>query len=217
MNIIDVLNNRYSTKEFDPAKKISDEDFAKVKDLLRLSPSSTNLQPWHFVIAGTEEGKDLVAKSTREKYDFNTPKVLEASHVVIFCSRVEYSEDFLLKVLEKEDQDGRYPQKEFKGQTHGARSWFANMHRYDYKDQAHWMEKQVYLNLGNFLLGVAALGIDALPMEGLDMQVLDDTFGLREKGYTAICAVSIGYRKDNDFNATLPKSRLAEADVFTLA
>ena len=62
MDIKNVLNWRYSTKEFDPNKKISKEDFEQVKALLRMSPSSTNLQPWHFIIASTEEGKKRIAK-----------------------------------------------------------------------------------------------------------------------------------------------------------
>ena len=41
------------------------------------------------------------------------------------------------------------------------------MHRKDLNDDAEWMAKQVYLNVGNFLLGVAALGLDAVPIEGL--------------------------------------------------
>ena len=61
MNIQEVLNWRYSTKEFDSTKKISNENLQKVKDLLQMSPSSTNIQPWHFIIAETEEGKKRVA------------------------------------------------------------------------------------------------------------------------------------------------------------
>jgi nitroreductase/dihydropteridine reductase len=64
MNIIESLNRRYSVKEFDATKKISNEDFNKIKDLLRLSASSVNGQPWHFVIANTDEGKKQISKST---------------------------------------------------------------------------------------------------------------------------------------------------------
>ena len=80
------------------------------------------------------------------------------------------------------------------------------------------MEKQVYLNIGNFLLGVASLGIDATPMEGIDVKALDEEFGLREKGYTSLVAVSLGYRAESDFNSTekTPKSRLPESEIFTV-
>lgn len=218
MDIKNVLNWRYSTKEFDPNKKISKEDFEQVKALLRMSPSSTNLQPWHFIIASTEEGKKRIAKGTQGFYSFNETKVLNASHVILFCSRITADEDYMQHVLAVEDLDGRFPNEQVKQGMHGGRNSFANIHKYDLKDLPHWLEKQVYLNIGNFLLGVAALNIDAVPMEGIDVKALDEEFGLREKGFTAVTAVSIGYRTTTDFNTTdkTPKSRLPEQEIFTL-
>lgn len=57
MNIINIVKTRYSTKKFDSTKKISKDNLEKIKDLLQFSPSSTNIQPWHFILATTEEGK----------------------------------------------------------------------------------------------------------------------------------------------------------------
>ena len=216
MNLVNVLNNRYSTKEFDTNKTISEADFEQLKALLRMSPSSTNIQPWHFIIANTKAGKARVAKSTEGFYAFNKPKVLDASHVIVFCARTDADEIYMKHLLDKEDEDGRYASEEFKEQMHMGRQIFANMHRYDLKDFPHWLEKQVYLNMGSLLLGAAVLGIDALPMEGVDVKVLDEEFDLRAKGFTAIAAISLGYRSDSDFNAALPKSRLAEDEVITV-
>ena len=80
----------------------------------------------------------------------------------------------------------------------------------------HWLEKQVYLNMGSFLLGAALLEIDAVPLEGLDQAILDAEFDLNSFDLTAVTAVALGYRADSDFNAGLPKSRLAVDDIFTL-
>ncbi|MDI5454401.1 YjbH domain-containing protein, partial [Salmonella enterica subsp. enterica serovar Cerro] len=41
-------------------------------------------QPWHFIVASTEEGKARVAKSAAGNYTFNERKMLDASHVVVF-------------------------------------------------------------------------------------------------------------------------------------
>lgn len=215
-SIIETLQWRYSTKSFDPKRKISEEKSQQIKDLLRFSPSSINSQPWHFVIASTEEGKRRMAKGTVGFLVFNEPKVMNASHVVLFCAKTEVDNTYLKRVTEKEDQDGRFAKAEFKQQNQGAKELFTNIHRYDLKDAQHWMEKQVYLNIGNFLLGVAALGIDAVPMEGIDVKALDEEFNLREKGFTALVMVALGYRVVDDFNAGLPKSRLSEKEVFTL-
>ena len=216
-NITEAMNWRYSTKEFDANKKISAADFQSLKDILRLSPSSTNIQPWHFVIADDEAGKARIAKGTQGMFDFNTAKVKDASHVIIFCSRIYANDEFLHEVLDKEDADGRFAEPKFKEQMHQVRKMFLDIRRYEQKDEPHWLVEQVYLNMGALLLGAATLGIDAVPMEGADLKALDEEFDLRSKDYTAVAVISLGYRSEDDFNADLPKSRLSEASIITKA
>lgn len=218
MEVKEILNWRYSTKEFDTKKKISAKDFEKIKDILQMSPSSTNIQPWHFIIAGTEEGKKRVAKGTQGFFQFNEAKVMNASHVIVFCSKTSADESYMQHLLNQEEKDGRFPNDEIKQMVNGGRNIFTNIHKYDLKDLQHWLEKQVYLNIGNFLLGVASLGIDALPMEGIDVKALDEEFGLREKGFTTVAAVCIGYRAaEVDFNtpSKTPKSRLPQEEIIS--
>ncbi|GAK96563.1 oxygen-insensitivone NAD(P)H nitroreductase [Nonlabens tegetincola] len=215
-DIIEALKWRYTTKSFDPSKKISKENEEKIKELLQWSPSSINSQPWHFVLTSSEEGKKRLAKGTAGFFSFNESKVTQASHVVLFCTKTEISDQYLSEVTDKEDEDGRFANEDLKEQNLGAKKLFTNIHRYDLKDAQHWMEKQVYLNIGNFLLGVAALGIDAVPMEGIDMKALDEELGLREKGFSSIVMVGLGYRSEDDFNAKLPKSRLNQDDIITV-
>ena len=216
MNLIEIMNNRYSTKKFDKTKKISEENIKQIKELLRLSSSSVNLQPWHFVIASTEEGKNNISKSTEGFFAFNKEKVVDASHVIVLCSKTSIDDEFLQNILEKENQDGRFANEEFKNGMHSGRSNFVNIHKDDAKDLQEWVDKQVYLNLGNLLLGVAALGIDAVPMEGFDSKILSEELELDKKGLKPIAIVPIGYRAEDDFNATLPKSRLNEDEIFTI-
>ncbi|MEP2238111.1 MAG: nitroreductase family protein, partial [Maribacter sp.] len=92
MNLTEILNNRYSVKEFDATKNISDSDFEQIKSILRLSPSSVNLQPWHFLIADTQESKERITKGTQGFFHFNTPKVLDASHVIVIAARTNADE-----------------------------------------------------------------------------------------------------------------------------
>jgi len=213
MDIIKVLEKRYSTKVFDNTKKFSEETVEKLESLLQLSPSSTNVQPWHFTMATSDEGKKRIAKASQGFFAFNEQKILDASAVVVFSTKTDITNDYLLNVLAKEEADGRYAEEQFKKDNHGGRSAFVGFHKYDYKDLQHWAEKQVYLNLGNFLLGAASMGIDALPMEGVDMKVLDQEFGLREKGFSSSIVVALGYGHESDFNSKLPKSRLDKKDI----
>ncbi len=218
MNLKQILDWRYSTKSFDPNKKISDADFEQIKNLLQMSPSSTNLQPWHFIVAQTHEGKQRVAKGTAGFFHFNEAKVMNASAAVVFCAKTDLNDDYMQLLLEQEAKDGRFPNPDVKKGMYNTRNLFANIHKYDLKDLQHWLEKQVYLNIGNFLLGVASLGIDAVPMEGLDMKAIDEEFGLREKGFTAITVVSLGYRTEADFNDPnkTPKSRFPQEEIISV-
>lgn len=215
MNLSQIAKSRYTTKAYDPARKIPAEQVAHLQTLLRHAPSSVNSQPWHFVIASTDEGKARIAKATQPAYAYNEGKIKQASHVVVFCARQSIDEAHLQNVLAQEDQDGRFATPEAKAGQHNARSFYVNLHRYDNKDVQHWMEKQVYLALGTLLLGAATLEIDATPIEGFDAKILDEELGLRAQGLTSVVIACLGYRSSDDFNARLPKSRLQEASVIT--
>lgn len=216
MTITQAVMQRYSTKSFDPAKKISDEVMNSIKTLLRYSPSSVNIQPWHFIIAASEEGKNRIAASTHPGFEFNTAKITDASHVVLLCAKTDVDEAYMNSVLEQEDKDGRYATPEHKAMNNSGRTFFVNLHKETLGDLPHWAAKQVFLNMGTLLLGVSALGVDAVPMEGMDFNTLDTEFGLSAKGLTPVAVVSLGYRKEDDFNAALPKSRLPEAQIITV-
>lgn len=215
MDIIQILEKRYTTKAYDNSKKLTDHELANIEKLLQLAPSSTNSQPWHFIVATSDEGKKRVAKSAQGDYIFNESKILDASAVIVFASRVNICCKYLDKLLVQEEKDGRFPTPDLKERSHGARNRFAKMHKFDFKDLPHWTEKQVYLNVGNFLLGVASMGLDATPIEGVDMKVLNQEFDLPEQGLTATIVVTVGHRKTDDFNATLPKSRLDIDEIIT--
>ena len=214
--ISEAMNWRYSTKDFNPNKKISTEDFEQLKDILQLQASSINIQPWHYIIADDDAGKARIAKGAVDVFEMNKNKILDASHVILFCTRVHADDEYLKTLLEQEDKDGRFEDEDQKQQMHEGRNFFLDLHRFAL-DEAHWMSKQVYLTMGALLLGAAQLGIDAVPMEGLVIEKIDEEFGLHQKGYTTIGAVSLGYRSDEDYNAKLPKSRLPKETVFSKA
>ena len=78
------LNWRWATKKFDPARKISPEDWAVMEGALILSPSSYGLQRWtfvvitdHFMTSAALPGIDTCPMEgfKRDEYD----EILEAS------------------------------------------------------------------------------------------------------------------------------------------
>ena len=216
MDIARLAQTRHTCKAYDPTRKIPADQVEQLKTLLRFAPSSVNSQPWHFIVAGTEEGKARMAKAAKQApYSANEAKILNASHVIALCARTSLDDAHLTTLLVEEEKNGRFPTPEGKEMQHKGRSFYANMHRFDLKDTQHWMEKQVYLALGTLLLGAAALEIDATPIEGFDAKVINEEFDLRSKGLTSVVLVALGYGSGEDFNAKLPKSRLPVAQVMT--
>ncbi|HBR3480704.1 TPA: NAD(P)H-dependent oxidoreductase [Klebsiella pneumoniae] len=195
MDIVSVALKRYSTKAFDATKKLTAGEAEQLKTLLQYSPSSTNSQPWHFIVASTDEGKARVAKAASGTYVFNERKILDASHVVVFCAKTAMDDAWLQRVVDQEEADGRFATPDAKAANHKGRTFFADM--------------------GNFLLGVAAMGLDAVPIEGVDFAILDEEFDLKAQGYTSLVVVPVGHHSVEDFNATLPKSRLPQSTTIT--
>ncbi|OON59378.1 NAD(P)H nitroreductase [Massilia sp. KIM] len=215
MDILSAAKKRHTAKAYDAERRIPEEVMQKVYDLLRNSPSSVNSQPWHFVVANTPEGKARIAKAAAGGYSYNQSKILDASHVIVLCARIDMDEEHLNRLLEQEGRDGRFRDAAARAGQDAGRRGYVRQHRYGSKDVAQWLEKQVYLALGTALLGASTLEINATPMEGFDQKILDAELGLNEKGLSSLVLASFGYSSDADFNAGLPKSRLTQEQVFT--
>ncbi len=210
MKLQELLNNRYTVKQFDTEKKISAEDMEALQELLIMSPSSVNIQPWNFIIATSDKSKALIAKST-ENFGFNTQKLLDAAAIIVFSTNTNMSEEYFNTLVDKEDQDGRFPKAEYKDDMYNGRSFFYNFHKDTLNDAEEWLEKQVYLNVGHFAMGASVLGIDSVIMEGFDRDQLAKDLDLVDKSLRPTVVVGVGYGAETDFNADLPKSRLGKS------
>ena len=80
MSFLSSMENRYTTKKYNPNKKISIENIDELKQVLRLSPSSINSQPWKFTFVSDSETKERLSTVSWH----NTNKVLDCDTVVIF-------------------------------------------------------------------------------------------------------------------------------------
>lgn len=189
MSFIKSMQSRYTTKKYNPTKKIEIEKIEELKAILHLSPSSINSQPWKFTFVSDSDAKQRLSKVSW----LNTNKVLDSDTVVVF-SRIDNIELFE-KQIEAELPEGavNYYKEFIKSQTdEQIKSWF---------------DRQVYLALGVFLSACAEMGIDATPMEGVEPKNYDKI--LNQTDYSTLMAVAIGYRDIEDFNqpSKKPKSR----------
>ncbi len=215
MDTLATAKTRYATKAYDAGKKIPQAQFEKLLEVLRFSPSSVNIQPWHFLVAESDEAKQRIASALTGNYVYNAAKVLNSSHTLVFCTRTDISAEYLEQLLQQDDLSGCFKDEAAKQGQRDTRHGYVEFYRNELKNLPAWMENQTYLALGQLLFAAGLEGIDATPMEGFDRTLIDQEFGLTEKGLKASVVVALGYRSETDFNAKLPKSRLPDEVVFT--
>ncbi|WP_452218744.1 nitroreductase family protein [Lacinutrix undariae] len=211
--IIQDLSNRYTSKAYDKTKRISAEDVATIEEVLRLSPSSINSQPWKFIVIKSDEAKQRFA-STFKKYKFNQPHATNASEIILFANKVHYSKEDFKKRLDASMAAGRMNQKGYDNMLTKAFG-FAEMVADENGNNSHWTKAQSYIALGNVLHTLARLNIDSTPMEGVNADEIQKEFA-KELGadYECTFALAIGYHNDGkDYNRKLPKARMAKEDV----
>ncbi len=210
--IIKDLQSRYTSKRYDPSKRIPQADMDVIYEALRLSASSINSQPWKFIIIESDEAKQRMHDSYAKMHQFNQPHIKAASHTILFAHNPSYKRENYGAVIDQMIRDGRAKPEE-RDAMFGAFA-FVDLNTDDNGDNSAWTRSQTYLALGNILHTLARLGIDSTTMEGVDSDLIGNIFADELQGHVCSVALAMGYHMpDEDYNASLPKSRLPMDDV----
>jgi nitroreductase len=201
------LNWRYATKQFDPARKISEPDWAALEEALLLTASSGGLQPWKFIVV-----TDPAMRAKLLPASYGQPQIAAASHLVVFASKNNFSEadvDAHLQNVARVQGAPIEALAPLRGMLVGG-----IVQRLDESARNAWARNQTYIALGNFLTSAALLEIDACPMEGFDRAQYDEILGLKVKGLASAVIATVGYRLPTDKYASAPKVRFPKEQVF---
>ena len=195
MDIIKLLQSRYTTKVYDPSFRLSEEQLATIKEVLRLSPSSINSQPWAFELIEDEALKSVLAEESRS----NLERVKQASLLIVFYTYRDV-ETFIKERIDTQETPAQ------------AQTYFHNYVASQGSEAIQaWQTHQVYIALGVLLTSLASMGLDSTPMEGIDVDKYDKILG-REK-YRPVLAVLVGRHAEDDFNHPSRKSKQRRNDV----
>ena len=191
---LDIFRRRVSTRYYDPAHKISAEDFAAILDFGRLSPSSVGSEPWKFLVIQNQELREKIKPVAWGMQ----ATIAEASHLVILLAKkhARYDSPFFSELMNR------------RGFTPEQRA--AALERYrsfqihdiaiadDERALFDWASKQSYIALANMLTGAAMLGIDSCAVEGMDYAAVEHILaqaGLLDPAeYGVSVAATFGYR-----------------------
>lgn len=198
-SVLNALQWRYATKQFDATRKIDAEQWNAIEESLILTPSSFGLQPWKFLVVA-----DPAIRSELRAASWNQPQVTDASHLVVLTTRTDLTQSDIDAWINRMAEVQGCPTENF-APLAGMISGFSSSMSTDTRRA--WNSRQVYIALGQLMTTAAMLGIDTCPLEGIDPAAYDRALGLENSGYATVVACALGYRDPADKYASTPKAR----------
>ena len=210
--IHDLLHFRHACKEFDPSKKISDDDFDSILQAGRLSPTSFGIEPWKFLVIQNEEIREKIKNNS-----WGAKKQLPTcSHYVLLLARkshyMRYDADYVVNYM-------RNVQKSSEDVIPNRLRIYKEFQELDFdlanneRSLFDWASKQTYIALANMMTIAAILGIDSCPVEGFNREtmerILREDLKVDTEKFGLSVMVAFGYR----INPVKPKVRLDEKEV----
>ena len=150
-------------------KDVSDDQIRSIYELLKMAPTSANMQPGRFVWVKSDEAKQKLAACVSEG---NEAKVLAAPVTVI----IGYDIDF------HEELPWLFPHTD-------AKSWFEG----DEKGREQGAFRNSSLQGAYLMLAARAVGLDCGPMSGFDNAAVDKAFFGDNPRHKSNFICSIGY------------------------
>ena len=200
MSLIDTLQWRYATKKMDPTKSIPPEKVDKILEAIRLTASSSGLQPYEILVITNKDIREKIKPIAN-----NQSQITDCSHLLVFAAWDDYTTDRINAAFDLTNKIRNvvladrevYRQKLIDGYPpRGAEINFIHT------------AKQAYIGLGTALIAAAEEGVDCTPMEGFNPAALDEILNLKEQALRSVLLLPLGYRKaDADWLINLKKVR----------
>ena len=186
MNYLEILKFRHACKIFDESKKIGAGEFDFILEAGRLSPSSTGLEQWDFLVVQNKELREKI-----KAVSWNQVQITSCSHLVVILAKikeVKVGSSYIDKMI------ARRADKNI--EAIAARQKFFLLSNFKNDDELtfQWSHEQCMIAATNMMNAAASLGIDSCPMEGFERHALNEILGLDESEQRVAIVVPFGYR-----------------------
>ena len=194
--VVSLQHRRYATKKFDPARRISDEDWAALVEVGRLAPSSLGFEPWKMLLLNNTEMKQdlkLIAWGAVSMLD-------GASHFVIYLARkgVNYETPYIERLMQEVRHRSYDPESAY---AHRIKSFQESDFKLnDERSLFDWASKQTYIQMANMMNAAVLMGMDSCPIEGFDKDKVEaylEEKGVLDTSEFGVCVMcAFGYRNE---------------------
>lgn len=193
--ILKKLKQRYSCKNFDETKKVSEEDIKEMIEIFRLSPSMLNIQPWKiFIISEKNLKKEL------QKYASDQKQVWENSHLIVFARKISFDKKYFekLSIWTKNKEIYENNIEKF-------------LKKFSEDNLKNWAETQVSIALWNVINFLTLKNINSCAIWVFDRKKFDEILNLTEKWYSSVFNLCIWYEKEK--KSFIIKNRLKSEEI----
>jgi nitroreductase len=182
LTVEEAARRRRATMAFDPSRPLDPSLLERILELATLAPSSSNLQPWRFLVV-----RDAANRRRLQACARNQPKVGQAPVVVVVLGYHHPDRTHLDPMLAMQVESGVCtPERaaEIRGRAaSGLR---------DVADRGLWATRSTMLAAATLMLAAESLGVASAPMEGFDAEAVRREFGVPDD-HSVCCLVALGY------------------------
>jgi nitroreductase len=203
--LLESLNWRYATKKFDTEYQLSAAEREALYNALRLTPSSFGLQPWKFVVV-----ENPAVRQELQAASYKQSQISEASLLLVLCRNDHFGKEDVARYVESVAKARRQPLDGLVAYRQMMDGFVDSMSE---EARSVWMEKQVYIALGNLLTSCALLGLDACPIEGFSRSEYDRILNLPAHNARAMVVCAVGKRAADDAYIQAAKVRYTTSEL----
>lgn len=203
--ITDLLNWRYAAKKLQADKAVPQEKLEHILEAIRLSASSSGLQPYQVLVV-----TDAELKAQIRPVAWNQSQITDCSHLLVFAAWDNYTPERINSMFDLVNEQRGFKNEGWEAYRQKLLNWYPQRPAQENFEHA---ARQAYIGLGSALLAAAEQGVDATPMEGFEPEKVDQILNLADLGLKSVLLLPLGYREvEGDWLVNLKKVRRSKAD-----
>ncbi|MGI9192671.1 MAG: NAD(P)H-dependent oxidoreductase [Chitinophagaceae bacterium] len=207
MQLLEALQWRYATKKMN-GETVPQDKMEHLLEAIRLSPSSSGLQPFRVLVITNPE-----LKAKLQPAAFGQSQIVDCSYLLVFAAWDHYDEARFEAAFQRMIDERGLPADALDAYKTQLRGGYDALGK---EWQGHHAAKQAYIALGIGMAAAAELHVDATPMEGFNPAAVDEILELHAKGLRSACLLAVGYRDAaNDWLVNMKKVRVPHDEFYT--
>ena len=166
MELIQKLQWRYATKKMNAEKVVSQEKIERILEAVRLTPTSSGLQPFEILLVTNPEIRAKI-----KPVAWNQAQVIDCSHLLVFAAWDNYTAERINMMFDLTNEIRGFKNEGWEKYRNQLLSTYPQR---DAEVNYQHAARQAYIGVGTAMIAAAFEEVDCTPMEGFDPQAVDE-------------------------------------------